>query len=197
MSYAIYDYIQTFCFPHLQETNDQLIEYRSSTMTSNQLEQIIRDIREFFSQRRLVYFNDSSSPDTYLFLSVSQLLWQTPNRHSTTIINNLKPYYYSIPLSLQKHYKHFFLDLLKIKVQIDGKDLLNIIEQIRKKYSTKPLDKDDFNLLQNIYTLLIEQYTNIFNTNINLYLPNIDCVLHLGSKLYFYPFEREHISKFN
>lgn len=193
MSYAIYDYIQAFCYPHLQKLNEQLFEYRSSTMTSNQLEQIIRDIREYFLQRRLVYFTDSSSTDTYLFLSVSQLLWQMPSRLSAT--NHLKPYYYPIPISLQKHYKHFFIDLLKIKVQLDGKDLLNIIEQIKKKYSTKPIDKDDLNLLQNIYTLLIEQYSNIFNTNINLYLPNVDCVLHPGSKLFFYPFEREQMSK--
>jgi hypothetical protein len=197
MSYAIYDYIQTFCYPHLQQTNEKSIEYRSSTMTSNQLDQIIRDIREFFNQRRLVYFTDSSSTDTYLFLSISQLLWQAPTRSSTTLTNHLKPYYYTIPISLQKHYKHFFIDLLKIKVQIDGKDLLNIIEQIKKKYSTKPIDKDDFNLLQNIYTLLIDQYSNIFNTNINLYLPNVDCVLHPGSKLFFYPIEREQICKFN
>lgn len=197
MSYAIYDYIQTFCYPHLQQANNQLFEYRSSTMTTNQLEQIIQDIREFFSSRRLVYFTDSSSTDTYLFLSISQLLWQTPNRSSSIMANPLKPYYYTIPLSLQKHYKYFFIDLLKIKVQLDGKDLLNIIEQIKKKYSTKPIDKDDMNLLQNIYTLLIEQYSNIFHTNMNLYLPNIDCVLRPGSKLFFYPFERgEQICKF-
>ena len=195
MSYAIYDYIQLFCFPHLQQTNEQLIQYRSLTMTSNQLEQIIRDIREFFHQHRLIYFTDPSSTDTYLFLSASQLLWQAPNRYSSTITNHLKPYYYSIPVSLQKHYKHFFLDLLKIKNQLDGKDLLYIIEQIKKKYSTKPIDKDDLNLLQNIYTLLIEQYSNVFNTNINLYLPNVDCVLHPGSNLYSYPFEREQICK--
>jgi hypothetical protein len=194
MSYAIYDYIQLFCFPQLQKSSEQLFEYRSSTMTSTQLETIIRDIREFFLQRRLVYFTDSSSTDTYLFLSLSQLVWQTPSRSS--LPNHLKPYYYSIPISLQKHYKHFFLDLLKIKVQLDGKDLLNIIDQIRKKYSTKPIDKDDLNLLQNIYTLLIEQYSNIFNTHIHLYLPNVDCVLYPGSKLYFYPFEREQICKF-
>jgi hypothetical protein len=195
MSYAIYDYIQSFCFPHLQTTTEQIIEYRSSTMPSNQLEKIILDIREFFSQRRLVYFTDTSSTDTYLFLSLSQLLWQSPNRLSPTISNHLKPYYYPIPVSLQKHYKHFFLDLLQIKNQLDGKDLLHIIEQIRKKYSTKPIDKDDLSLLQNIYTLLIEQYSNIFNTNIQLYLPNVDCVLHPGSSLFFYPFEREQSCK--
>jgi hypothetical protein len=198
MSYAIYDYIQSFCFPHLQkQSNEQVVEYRSSSMTPNQLEQVMRDIREFFSQRRLVYFTDSSSStDTYLFLSLSQLLWQSPNRLSTSITNNLKPYYYPIPISLHKHYKHFFLDLLQIKNQLDGKDLLNIIEQIKKKYGTKPIDKDDLTLLQNIYILLIEQYSNIFNTNITLHLPNVDCVLHPGATLFFYPFEREQICKF-
>ncbi|CAF4353555.1 unnamed protein product, partial [Rotaria sordida] len=145
--------------PHLK-TNEQ----RLSTIKSNQLEQSIRDIREFFSQRRLIYMNDSSSTDTYLFLSLSQLLWHAPNR--TSLSNSLKPYYYSLPISLHKYYKNFFLDLLQIKIQIDGKDLLNTIEQIRKKYGTKPIDKDDLTLLQNIYTLLIEQYSNIFNTNI-------------------------------
>ncbi|CAF1529825.1 unnamed protein product, partial [Rotaria sordida] len=49
-----------------------------STIKYNQLEQSIRDIREFFSQRRLIYMNDSSSTDTYLFLSLSQLLWHAP-----------------------------------------------------------------------------------------------------------------------
>jgi len=193
MSYAIYDYIQSFCFLHLQKSNE--FEYRSSAMSSNQLEQTMRDIREFFSQRRLIYFTDPSSTDTYLFLSVSQLLWQSPTRLSTKISNHLKPYYYSIPTSLQKEYKHFFLDLLQIKSQLDGKDLLNIIEQIKKKYGTKPIDKDDLNLLQNIYTLLIEQYSNVFHTNIQLYLPNVDCVLQPGSNLFFYPFEREQICK--
>ena len=196
MSYAIYDYIQSFCFPQLQKSTEQFFEYRSSTMNSTQLDNLIRDIREFFTQRRLVYFTDPSASDTYLFLSHSQLLWQSPNRSSSSI-NHLKPYYYPIPSSLQKLYKHFFLDLLKIKVQLDGKDLLNIIEQIRKKYSSKPIDKDDLTLLQNIYTLLIEQYSNVFNTttNIQLYLPSVDGVLHPGSKLYFYPFEREQLSK--
>ncbi|CAF2362730.1 unnamed protein product [Rotaria sp. Silwood2] len=194
MSYTIYDYIQSYCFPQLQQTNEQLIQYRSSTMTSNQLEQIICDIKEFFSQHRLIYFTDSSSIDTYLFLSLTQLLWQSPNRFSTTMSYHLKPYYYSIPISLHKRYKYFFNDLLQIKIQLDGKDLLNIIEQIKKKYGTKPIDKDDLTLLQNIYTLLIEQYSNVFNTNIDLYLPNVDCVLHSGSHLFFYPFEREQIS---
>jgi len=194
MSYSIYDYIQSYCFPNLKSP-ENLFEYRSSSMTSNQLEQCIRDIREFFSQRRLIYMNDSSSTDTYLFLSLSQLLWHAPSR--TTLSNNLKPYYYPLPIILQKSYKNFFIDLLKIKVQIDGKDLLNLLEQIKKKYGTKPLDKDDLTLLQNIYTLLIEQYSNILNINTILYLPNIDCVLHPGSNLFFYPFEREQISKSN
>ncbi|CAF3425408.1 unnamed protein product [Rotaria sp. Silwood1] len=186
MSYSIYDYIQSYCFPHLK-TNEQ----RTSTIKSNQLEQSIRDIREFFSQRRLIYMSDSSSTDTYLFLSLSQLLWHAPNR--TSLSNSLKPYFYALPVTLHKYYKNFFLDLLQIKIQIDGKDLLNIIEQIKKKYGTKPIDKDDLTLLQNIYTLLIEQYSNVFNTNIILHLPNVDCVLHAGPTLFFYPFEREHI----
>ncbi|UJR23291.1 hypothetical protein I4U23_026307 [Adineta vaga] len=190
MSYTLYDYIQSFCFPHLK-SSEHLFEYRSSSMTSNQLEQCIRDIREFFSQRRLIYMNDSSSTDTYLFLSLSQLLWQAPSR--TSISNNLKPYYYPISMSLHKHYKNFFLDLLQIKIQVEGKDLLNIIEQIKKKYGTKPIDKDDLTLLQNIYALLIEQYSNILNANISLHLPNVDCVLHPGSTLFFYPFEREQM----
>ena len=199
MSYAIYDYLQSFCFPHLQQqqrANEQFFEYRSSSMTSSQLEQIIRDVREFFAQRRLVYFTDSSSTDSYLFLTLSQLVWQSPNHHSTSMLNNLKPYFYAVPVSLQKHYKHFFLDLLKIKIQLDGKDLLNIIEQIRKKYGTKPLDKDDLTLLQNVYTLLIEQYSNVFQPNMVVYLPNVDCVLHPGSSLLVYPFEREQMSKY-
>jgi len=193
MSYAIYDYIQSYCFPQLQKSSDSMFEYRTSTMTAHQLEQVHREIREFFSQRRFIYFTDSSSIDTYLFLSTSQLLWQLPSRSSTMNIHHLKPYFYSIPISLQKHYKYFFLDLLKIKVQLDGKDLLNIIELIKKKYSTKPIDKDDFNLLQNIYTLLIEQFPSVFHSNLNLYLPNIDSVLYPGSKLYFYPLERDQL----
>lgn len=195
MSYAIYDYIQSFCFPQLQQPNEQLFEYRSSTMTLNQLDQLLRDIREFFNQRRLIYFTDSSSSDAYLFLSLPQLLWHAPNRFSSTISYHLKPYYYPVPISLQKRYKYFFHDLLQIKIQLDGKDLLFVIEQIKKKYGTKPIDKDDLNLLQNIYLLLIEQYSNVFNTNIDLYLPNVDCVLHPGSHLFFYPFEREQICK--
>ncbi|CAF5106301.1 unnamed protein product, partial [Rotaria magnacalcarata] len=193
MSYAIYDYIQSFCFPQLQQFNEQTFAYRSTTMIPNQLEQLIFDIRQFFSQHRLIYFTDSSSIDTYLFLSLPQLLWQPPNRYSTSMSNHLKPYYYSIPIALHKRYKHFFHDLLQIKIQLDGKDLLHIIEQIKKKYGTKPIDKDDLTLLQNIYTLLIEQYSNVFNTNTDLYLPNVDCVLHPGSQLCFYPFEREQI----
>ena len=192
MSYSIYDYIQSYCFPHLK-TADNPFEYRSSSMTANQLEQCIRDVRDFFSQRRLIYLNDPSSTDTYLFLSTSQLLWHAPTRTSSS--NHLKPYYYPLPVNLQKHYKHFFQDLLKIKVQIDGKDLLHITEQIKKKYGTKPIDHEDLTLLQNIYALLMEQYSNIFNTNIVLYLPNIDCVLHPGSTLYFSPFEREQMRK--
>ena len=189
MSYSVYDYLQFYCFPHLKSS-----EHRLSSIKSNQLEQCLDDIREFFSQRRLIYVNDSSSTDTYLFLSLSQLLWNAPNRHAPS--TSLKPYFYPIPPSLHKYYKCFFLDLLRIKIQIDGKDLLNIIEQIKKKYGTKPIDKDDLNLLQNVYTLLIEQYSNVFNTNIVLHLPNIDGVLHPGSTLFFYPFEREHTCKF-
>ncbi len=94
MSYAIYDYIQSFCFPHLK-LNENSFEYRSSSMTSNQLEQCIRDIREFFAQRRLIYMNDSSSTDTYLFLSISQLLWQAPTRSSSLSIG-LVPYFFLI-----------------------------------------------------------------------------------------------------
>jgi hypothetical protein len=192
MSYSIYDYIQSFCFPHLKP-NEHSFEYRSSSMTSHQLEQCIRDVREFFFQRRLIYMNDLSSTDTYLFLSLSQLLWHAPTR---TTSNSLKPYFYPIPNNLHKLYKNFFLDLLQIKIQIDGKDLLNMIEQIKKKYGTKPIDKDDFSLLQNVYTLLIEQYPSIFNANTILFLPNIDCVLHPSSTLVFYPFDREQICKF-
>jgi hypothetical protein len=107
MSYSIYDYIQSYCFPNLK-SNENSFEYRSSSMTSNQLEQCIRDIREFFSQRRLIYMNDPSSTDTYLFLSLSQLLWHAPNR--TTLSNNLKPYYYPLPIILQKHYKYFVIE---------------------------------------------------------------------------------------
>ena len=195
MCYATYDYIQAFCFPRLQKSNEQLFEYRSSTMTPNQLEKIIHDIREYFSQRRLIYFNDSSSADSYLFLSLSQLLWQPPTRYSAAMSYHLKPYYYPIPVSLQKRYKYFFRDILKIKMQLDDKDLLNVIEQIKKKYGTKPIDKDDFNLLHNIYTLLIEQYPNVFDTNMNIYLPNVDYVLLPGSKLYFYPYEGEQNCK--
>ena len=195
MCYAIYDYIQAYCFPQLQQSNEKLFEYRSSSMTSHQLEQIIHDIRNFFSQRRLLYFTDSSASDSYLFLSLSQLVWQSPSRYPSTSCYHLKPYYYPIPVSLQKHYKYFFRDLLQIKIQLEEKDLLHLIEQIKKKYGTKPIDKDDFTLLQNIYTLLIEQYSNVLNTNISLYLPNVDCVLYPGSQLYFYPFEREQICK--
>ena len=96
---------------------------------------------------------------------------------------------------MHKFYKHFFLDLLQIKIQLDGKDLLNIVEQIKKKYGTKPVDKDDLVLLQNVYTLLIEQYANVFNANVHLCLPNVDCVLHAGSTLFFYPFDREQTCK--
>ncbi|CAF4254389.1 unnamed protein product, partial [Rotaria magnacalcarata] len=63
MSYAIYDYIQSFCFPQLQQFNEQTFAYRSTTMIPNQLEQLIFDIRQFFSQHRLIYFTDSSSID--------------------------------------------------------------------------------------------------------------------------------------
>lgn len=163
-------------------------------MTPVQLEQCIRDVRDFFSQRRLVYLNDCSSNETFLFLSLSQLLWNAPARTLPT--NSLKPYFYPLPTSVQKSLKNFFLDLLQVKIQIEGKDLLNIIEQIKKKYGTKPIDKDDLTLLQNIYTLLIEQYSQVLTTNnLVLYLPNVDCVLHSGSTLFFYPFEREQLCK--
>ncbi|CAF4092007.1 unnamed protein product, partial [Rotaria magnacalcarata] len=190
MSYSIYDYIQSYCFPHLKSP-EQRTAAAAAAIKTNIIEQSIRDIRDFFSQRRLIFMNDTSSTDTYLFLSLSQLLWHTPSR--TSLSNSLKPYFYPLPITLHKYYKNFFLDLLQIKIQIDGKDLLNIIEQIKKKYGTKPIDKDDLTLLQNIYALIIEQYSNVFNSNIILHLPNVDCVLHPGSTLFFYPFEREHI----
>jgi len=188
MSYAVFDYIQSFCFPQLQ-TIERQIDFRSSTMSTIQLEQCIREVREFFHQRRFIYLNDLSSNDTFLFLSLSQLVWQTPPR--TSLSNDLKPYFYPIPSTLQKTFKPFFVDLLQIKIQIDGKDLLNIIEQIRKKYGTKPIDKDDLTLLQNIYALLIEHFG--IHPNVVLFLPNVDCVLHPGSTLYFHPFEREQL----
>lgn len=179
MSYAIYNYIQSYIFSHPPSVNN------------NQMEQIIRDLRDFFNQRRLIYINDPTfTNDSYLFLSVSQLLWQpVPG------LTHLKPYFYSIPPLVQKQFKNFFVDLLQIKNQLDGRDLLTLIEQTRKRYGTKPIDRDDFNLLQNIYSLLIDHYSNVLNGNVNIYLPNIDGVLHLGSNLYFYPFERDQSSK--
>ena len=192
MSYTIYDYIQSYCFPQLQ-SKEHSFDSRSSSMTPVQLEQCIRDVRDFFSQRRLIYINDSSSNETFLFLSVSQLLWTAPARPLAS--NSLKPYFYPLPSSVQKSSKSFFLDLLQVKIQIEGKDLLNIIEQIKKKYGTKPIDKDDLTLLQNIYTLLIEQYSQVLTSNLVLYLPNVDGVLHTGSTLFFYPFEREQLCK--
>ena len=192
MSYTIYDYIQSYCFPHLQ-SKERPFDSRSSSMTPVQLEQCIRDVRDFFSQRRLIYMNDSSSNETFLFLSVSQLLWNAPARPLPS--NSLKPYFYPLPSSVQNSSKSFFLDLLQVKMQIEGKDLLNIIEQIKKKYGTKPIDKDDLTLLQNIYTLLIEHYSQVLTNNLVLYLPNVDCVLHTGSTLFFYPFEREQLCK--
>jgi hypothetical protein len=195
MSYAIYDYLQAFCFPNVQpvanygKPSEPIFEYRSASMTQSQLDQTKREIRDFFAQRRLVYFIDAAATDTYLFLSLSQLVWQYPGRGSSLMSNYLKPYYYVIPISLQKRYGHFFRELLQIKTKPDGKDLLNII-------GTKPLDKDDFTLLQNVYSLLDEEYSNDLHSNIILYLPNVDCVLHPGATLY-YPSEREQMCKFN
>jgi hypothetical protein len=194
MSYRIYDYIQSYCYPQLQD-NERRMTYRSSSMTLSQIEQCQRDVREFFSQRRLIYINDvSSTHDTYMFLAHTQLVWRVPSR-TTTSSNHLKPYFYELPSKLHKTFKYFFLDLLQIREELDGKDLLNIIEQIKKKYGTKPIDKDDLILVQNVYTLLIEQYANVLTSNLVLYLPNVDCVLHCGSTLFFYPFEREQLCK--
>ncbi|CAF1133714.1 unnamed protein product, partial [Didymodactylos carnosus] len=208
MCYNLYDYIQYYCFPHLQTQQQSLshtnhqhlseIEYRSSSMSSLQLEQSIRDIREHFQQRRLIYFpadlnETSSSP--YLFLSLTQLLWQSPIKNST-VTPNLKPYYYQVPVTLHKQYKHFYLDLLQIKIQLEYKDLLTIMDSIKKKYQTKPLDKDDFTLLQTIYQLILDVFpqTSTSSSTTPFYLPNVDYVLHQGNTLYYYPFEQQLVS---
>ncbi|CAF1525788.1 unnamed protein product, partial [Didymodactylos carnosus] len=206
MCYNLYDYIQYYCFPHLQTQQQSLshthhylteIDYRSSSMSPLQLEQAIRDIRDYFQQRRLIYFpvdlNETSS-SSYLFLSLNQLLWQSPTRNST-FISNLKPYYYQVPITLHKQYKHFYLDLLQIKIQLEYKDLLIIIDLIKKKYQTKPLDKDDFTLLQTVYQLILDIFPNYSPTlTTPFYLPNVDSVLHQGNTLYFYPFEQPLVS---
>lgn len=80
-----------------------------------------------------------------------------------------------------------------VKVNLDLPDLLHVVETMRKKYKDLPvLSRDDFNMLMNVYGLMIDQGYQIIT---NLYLPNINQILVPGRTLFFHPLNTDQIER--
>jgi len=80
-----------------------------------------------------------------------------------------------------------------VKVNLDLPDLLHVVDTMRKKYKEAPiLSRDDFNILMNVYSLMIDQGYQIIT---NLYLPSVNQVLVPGRLLYFHPLNADQIDR--
>jgi hypothetical protein len=76
-----------------------------------------------------------------------------------------------------RSFKYLFTHALHVNIV----DLLLIVNVVKRKKKELPLtNKDDFNLVLNVYSLIIDDGYNAIN---NLYLPNALSVLCLGRSL--------------
>jgi hypothetical protein len=123
--------------------------------------------REFFAERKVILLNEE-------FISTNQLCWN--------LNANLKPVYHQIPSNYLRSFKYLFSNVLSIRTHLDLSDLLTVVDSLKKKHKENPItNKDEFNLLMNVYSLMIEQGYQIIT---NLYLPNVNCVLYPGKLLH-------------
>lgn len=135
-------------------------------------------VREFFNERRCILINEE-------LVAVNQLCWH--------LNVNLKPMFYQLPTAYLRSYKFLFNQVLNVRVNLELSDLLHVIDTIKRKYRDMPVaHKDDFNMLINVYSLMIDQGYQIIT---NLYLPNIQGVLLPGKLLFMNPINPELIDK--
>ena len=127
-------------------------------------------VRAFFADRKCILVNEE-------FVNVNQLCWH--------LNVNLKSMFYQIPSSYLRSFKYLFNHVLNIKVNLDLPDLLHVVESVKKKYKDFSVtSKEDFNVLMNVYGMMIDQGYQIIT---NLYLPNVNAVLQPARSLYFHP----------
>ena len=142
----------------------QVYEYiQSECVKTPQLHEYIR---MFFHDKKLILINDD-------FVLASQVI---------LFLNfNLKPIYYQLPQQYHRSFKYLFTQVLPIKPDLDLNDLLLIIDVVKRKYKEQSItNKEDFNLILNVYTLIIDHGYKSIN---NLYLPNTNSVLMPGRLL--------------
>ncbi len=155
----------------------QLYEYIQLECQKKPAE-LVPIVREFFGDRPCILLNEE-------FISVNQLCWH--------LNVNLKSMFYQIPTTFLRSLKYLFNQVLMVKVNLDLPDLLHVVDTIRKKYKDAPiLNRDDFNILMNVYSLMIDQGYQIIT---NLYLPNINQILVPGRLLFFHPLNADQIDK--
>lgn len=155
----------------------QLYEYIQLECQKKPAE-LVPMVREFFSGKACILLNEE-------FISVNQLCWH--------LNVNLKSMFYQIPTNFLRSLKYLFNQVLNVKVNLDLPDLLHVVDSMRKKYKDLPiLSRDDFNMLMNVYGLMIDQGYQIIT---NLYLPNINQVLVPGRVLFFHPLNTEQIER--
>ncbi|RNA34288.1 sacsin [Brachionus plicatilis] len=134
--------------------------------------QLTEYIRLFFHDKKLILINDD-------FVLVSQVI--------LSLNFNLKPIYYQLPQQYHRSFKHLFSQVLPIKPDLDLNDLLLIIDVVKRKYKDVPItNKDDFNLILNVYALIVDHGYKSIN---NLHLPNANSVLVAGRLLTVSPIE--------
>ncbi|CAF0746878.1 unnamed protein product [Brachionus calyciflorus] len=156
----------------------QVYEYiQSECLKSPQLHEYIR---LFFNDKKLILIND----DFVLFSKVIQ-----------SLNFNLKPIYYQLPQQYLRSFKYLFSQVLAIKPDLDLNDLLTIIDVVKAKYEDSPItNKEEFNLILNVYALIIDHGYKSIN---NLFLPNINSVLMPGRLLYVHSVDNNKSDNLN
>jgi hypothetical protein len=181
--------LEEVCKINLQEIDDskevklitdmcfQIYEYIQSECQKRPAE-LIPVVREFFSEKKCILLNEE-------FISVNQLCWH--------LSVNLKSMFYQIPTAFLRSLKYLFNQVLNVRVNLDLPDLLHVVDSMKKKYKDTPVvNRDDFNMLMNVYGLMIDQGYQIIT---NLYLPNINGILLPGRVLFFHPLVADHLDK--
>jgi len=181
--------LEEVCKINLQEIDDskevklitdmcfQIYEY-IQTECQKRPGELIPLVREFFADKRCILLNEE-------FISVNQLCWH--------LNVNLKSMFYQIPTAFLRSLKYLFNQVLNVRVNLDLPDLLHVVDSMKKKYKDQPVaSREDFNMLMNVYGLMIDQGYQIIT---NLYLPNIAGVLLPGRVLFFHPHVSDHLEK--
>lgn len=135
-------------------------------------------VREFFADKKLILVNEE-------FVNANQLCWN--------LNANLKKVFYQMPPNFARSFKFLFTQVLSIKVNLDLPDLLHVVDSMKKKYKESPItNRVDFNILINVYSLIIDQGCQIIT---NLYLPNTYGILLQGRLLYLHPMNVDKLDK--